>query len=226
MLPLWDDAPRRRAAVVTGLLIAANLCVFIYEIVLSLDSSRALPGFLLEHSLVPQRLLADLSDGQQWLTVFTSMFLHGGVAHVVGNCWFLWVFGKSVENRLGPFRFLIFYLVAGVGAAALQVAMSRDSALPMLGASGAISGVLGAYLILSPTAWIITLVPWVVPVVPLPAFVLLIVWFALQALNGVGTLVNDTAARGGVAWWAHAGGFLTGLIVTIWLKHKGSIKRR
>jgi len=96
----------------------------------------------------------------------------------------------------------------------------------MLGASGAISGVLGAYLILFPTAWIFTLVPWVVPIVPLPAFVLLIVWFALQALNGVGTLVNDAAARGGVAWWAHAGGFLTGLIVTIWLKRNGSIKRR
>jgi membrane associated rhomboid family serine protease len=104
--------------------------------------------------------------------------------------------------------------------------MALYSTLPMLGASGAISGVLGAYLILFPTAWIVTLVPWVVPVVPLPAFVLLIVWFALQALNGVGSLVNDTAARGGVAWWAHAGGFLTGLVVTLWLKRRGSIKRR
>jgi membrane associated rhomboid family serine protease len=226
MLPLWDDAPRRRAAVVTGLLIAVNLGVFIYEVVLSLDSRHALPTFLLEHSLVPQRLLDGSADWRQWLTVLTSMFLHGGVAHVVGNCWFLWVFGKNVEDRLGPFRYLLFYLLSGVGAAALQVAMGSHSTLPMLGASGAISGVLGAYLVLFPTAWIFTLVPWVVPVVPLPAFLLLIVWFALQALNGVGTLVNDTAARGGVAWWAHAGGFLTGLIVTIWLKRNGSIKRR
>jgi len=226
MLPLWDDVPRRRAAVVTSLLIAANLGVFIYELILALDSDRALSGFLLTHSLVPQRLLAGYADERQWLTVLTSMFLHGGVAHVVGNCWFLWIFGKNVEDRLGPVRYLLFYLLAGVGAAALQTAMDLHSTLPMLGASGAISGVLGAYLILFPTAWIVTLVPWVVPVVPLPAFVLLIVWFALQALNGVGSLVNDTAARGGVAWWAHAGGFLTGLVVTLWLKSRGSIKRR
>jgi len=226
MLPLWDDVPRRRAAVVTSMLIAANLGVFIYEALLALDSDHALSAFLLEHALVPQRLLAGYADSRQWLTVLTSMFLHGGVAHVVGNCWFLWVFGKNVEDRLGPVRYFLFYLLAGVGAAALQTAMALHSTLPMLGASGAISGVLGAYLILFPTAWIVTLVPWVVPVVPLPAFVLLIVWFALQALNGVGSLVNDTAARGGVAWWAHAGGFLTGLVVTLWLKRRGSIKRR
>jgi len=226
MLPLWDDTPRRGAAVVTRLLIATNLGVFIYEVVLSLDGSRALPTFLGEHALVPQRLLNGLMDGRQWLTVFTSMFMHGGVAHVVGNCWFLWVFGKNVEGRLGSISFLLFYLLSGVGAAALQVALSLNSTVPMLGASGAISGVLGAYLVLFPTAWVVTLVPWVVPIVPLPAFVLLIVWFGLQAQNGVGSLVADTTARGGVAWWAHAGGFLTGLIVTIWLKHNGSIKRR
>jgi membrane associated rhomboid family serine protease len=226
MLPLWSDAPRRRAAVVTALLIVANLGVFIYEIVLSLDSDRTLSAFLLAHSLVPQRFLAGYTDGQEWLTILTSMFLHGGVAHVVGNCWFLWIFGKNVEDRLGSFRYLLLYLLAGVAAAALQTAMSLHSTLPMLGASGAISGVLGAYLVLFPTAWIFTLVPWVVPVVPLPAFVLLIVWFALQALNGVGSLVHDAAAHGGVAWWAHAGGFLTGLLVTVWLKSRGAINRR
>jgi membrane associated rhomboid family serine protease len=226
MLPLWDDAPRRSAAVVTGLLIAVNLGVFIYEVVLMFQGGAALPSFLLEYSLVPRRLLAGLTDGRQWLTVLTSMFLHGGIAHVVGNCWFLWIFGKNVEDRLGPFRYFLFYLFAGVAAAALQVAMSSGSAVPMLGASGAISGVLGAYLVLFPTAWIFTLVPWVVPIIPLPAFVVLILWFALQALNGVGSLVNDAAARGGVAWWAHAGGFITGLIITIWLKRSGSIKRR
>lgn len=226
MLPLWDDAPRRRPAVVTAMLIAANLGVFIYEAVLAMQGGRALPTFLMEHSLVPQRLLAGLADGRQWLTVFTAMFLHGGVAHVAGNCWFLWIFGKNVEDRFGPFRYLLFYLFSGLGAAALQVAMDPGSTLPMLGASGAISGVLGGYLALFPTAWIFTLVPWVVPIGPLPAFVLLIVWFALQALNGVGTLVNDEMARGGVAWWAHAGGFLTGLIVTIMLRRKGWIKRR
>jgi len=226
MLPLWDDAPRRRPAVVTVLLIAANLGVFIYEGLLAAQGGRALPTFLMEHSLVPHRLLAGLADGRQWFTVLTAMFLHGGIAHVAGNCWFLWIFGKNVEDRLGPFRYIMFYLFSGLGAAALQVAMDTGSTLPMLGASGAISGVLGGYLALFPTAWIFTLVPWVVPIVPLPAFVLLIVWFALQALNGVGTLMNDEMARGGVAWWAHAGGFLTGLIVIILLKRRGWIKRR
>lgn len=208
------------------MLIAANLGVFIYEGVLASQGGRTLPVFLMEHSLVPQRLLAGLADGRQWMTIFTAMFLHGGVAHVAGNCWFLWIFGKNVEDRLGHFRYIVFYLFSGLGAAMLQIAMDHGSVLPMLGASGAISGVLGAYLVLFPTAWIFTLVPWVVPIVPLPAFVLLIVWFGLQALNGVGTLMNDEMARGGVAWWAHAGGFLTGLIVTIMLRRRGWIKRR
>ncbi len=226
MLPLWDNAPRRGAAVVTRLLIAINLAVFIYESLLAMQGGQVLSAFLLEHALVPQRLFAGAADGRQWLTVLTSMFLHGSVAHVAGNCWFLWVFGRSIESRFGSVRYLFFYLLAGTGAAALQVALSLQATLPMLGASGAISGVMGAYLVLFPTVWVFTLVPWVVPVVPLPAFVLLMVWFALQALNGVGSLVDDAAARGGVAWWAHAGGFLTGLIVTIWLKRNGSIKRR
>ncbi len=226
MLPLWDNAPRRGAAVVTRGLIAINLAVFIYECVLAMQGGRGLSAFLLEHALVPQRLLAGAEEGRQWLTVLTSMFLHGSVAHVVGNCWFLWVFGRSVESRFGPVRYLLFYLLTGVGAVALQVALSLHSTLPMLGASGAISGVMGAYLVLFPKVWIVTLVPWVVPVVPLPAFVLLIVWFALQAFNGVGSLADDAAVRGGVAWWAHAGGFLTGLIVAIYLKRNGSIKRR
>jgi membrane associated rhomboid family serine protease len=226
MLPLWDDAPRRRPAVFTGLLIAVNLVVFGYECMLATQGGKVLPEFLMMYSLVPQRLLAGLADGRQWLTIFTAMFLHGGVAHVLGNCWFLWVFGKNVEARFGSFRFLLFYLFSGLGAAGLQIVMDSSSALPMLGASGAISGVLGAYLVLFPTAWVFTLVPWVVPVVPVPAFVLLIVWFGLQALNGVGTLMNGEMARGGVAWWAHAGGFLTGLVVTILLKRMGWIKRR
>lgn len=226
MLPLWDNAPRRGAAVVTRGLIAINLAVFIYESVLAMQGGRGLSEFLLEHSLVPHRLFDGLSEERQWLTVLTSMFLHGSVAHVAGNCWFLWVFGRSVEGRLGAVRYLLFYLLAGVGAAALQVGLSLHSTLPMLGASGAISGVMGAFLVLFPKAWVFTLVPWVVPVVPLPAFVLLFVWFVLQALNGMGSLVDDVAARGGVAWWAHAGGFLTGLIVTIWLKRNGSIGRR
>jgi membrane associated rhomboid family serine protease len=226
MLPLWDDAPRRRAAVFTALLILANLAVFAYEAVLAYHGGPDLKNLLLEYSLVPKRLLAHFEDGGQWLTVLTSMFLHGGVAHVLGNCWFLWVFGNNVEDRLGVFLYLLLYLVSGCGAAALQVAFDADSAIPMLGASGAISGVLGAYLVLFPTAWVFTLVPWIVPVVPLPAFVLLIVWFGLQALNGVGMLLSDTAVHGGVAWWAHAGGFITGFVLTLCFKSQGWVRRR
>lgn len=226
MLPLWDDAPRRRPATFTVLLIAANLGVFIYEVVLAAQGGNALSAFMGENALVPKRLLAGLDDLGQWRTVLTSMFLHGGVAHVLGNCWFLWIFGKNVEDRLGPVRYLLFYLLSGLGAAALQVAMSAQSTVPMVGASGAISGVLGGYLALFPTAWVFTLVPWVVPIVPLPAFVLLLVWFGLQALNGVGALVNETSVRGGVAWWAHAGGFLTGLGFMLWLKNRRWFRKR
>ncbi|MFT3783739.1 MAG: rhomboid family intramembrane serine protease [Nibricoccus sp.] len=226
MLPLWDDAPRRRAAVITALLIVTNIGVFIYEVILAMEGGSALKTFLVGNALVPKRLIGGLDEGGQWLTVLTAMFLHGGVAHVLGNCWFLWIFGKNVEDRLGPVRYLLFYVVCGVGAAAAQLATDVQSSLPMLGASGAISGVLGAYLVLFPTAWIFTLVPWFVPIVPLPAFVLLIVWFGLQALNGVGTLLSDRAAVGGVAWWAHAGGFALGLVLTLWLKSNGWVRRR
>jgi membrane associated rhomboid family serine protease len=210
----------------TTLLIAANLAVFVYQVVLALDSSRALDAFVREFALVPRRLLTGYADERQWLTVFTSMFLHGGVAHVLGNCWFLWVFGRNVEARLGSFKLLIFYLLFGVAAAALQVAMNADSVLPMLGASGAISGVLGAYFVLFPSAWVYTLVPWFVPIIPFPAILFLFVWFAIQAANGIGTLLNGTDARGGVAWWAHAGGFIAGVLLTLWAKRAGWVRRR
>lgn len=226
MLPLWDDVTRRRTPVVTLLLITANLAVFAYQVKLALESGRALTAFTVEHALVPQRLFAGYADPDQWQTIFTSMFLHAGVAHVAGNCWFLWVFGKNVEDRLGPFLYLLFYLCSGMGAATLQLAVDPFSKLPMLGASGAISGVLGAYLVLFPTAWIYTLVPWIVPIVPLPAFLLLIAWFALQAMNGLGSLLRDEAATGGVAWWAHAGGFVAGAALAMRAKRLRRVRRR
>lgn len=226
MLPLWDDIPRRRTAAITAILIAVNLGVFLYEGFLLTQGGSELRQFLVEYSLVPKRFVAHFEDGGQWLTVLTSMFLHGGVSHVLGNCWFLWVFGRSVEDRLGGFIYLMLYLGSGFGAACLQTALDLTSPIPMLGASGAISGVLGAYLALCPTAWVFTLVPWIVPVVPLPAFLLLIAWFGLQALNGVGMLLNDDGAGGGVAWWAHAGGFVTGFLASLWFKSRGLVRRR
>ena len=135
------------------------------------------------------------------------MFMHGGVLHLLGNVWFLWIVGGNVEGRVGALRYLGLYAAAGGAAAAAQVAAGPFSVLPMVGASGAISGVLGAYLILFPTAFVWTLVPWIVPILPVPAMVFLVLWFVLQAYNGVGSLLDGVHAGGGVAWWAHAGGF-------------------
>lgn len=225
MIPLWDSQAHKRPPVVTVLLILANLVVFGHEVALSLRGGGALDAFMMRHALVPARLLAGWADEAQWRTLFSHMFLHGGFAHVLGNCWFLWIFGNNVECKLGHVRYLLFYLASGLGAAALQVIVDPSASVPMVGASGAISGVLGGYFILLPTAWIVTLVPWIVPIVPVPAFVFLILWFALQAVNGFGALMNGTAGEGGVAWWAHAGGFVTGVVLTLWAKSNRWVRR-
>jgi len=223
MLPLWDANPNRRAPVMTILLILANLAVFAYQVWLALG--KQMDPFLVQYALVPSRLFAHSHDGAQWLTVLTHMFLHGGLAHVLGNCWFLWIFGNNVEEHLGSFTFLIFYLLSGVAAAMLQVIVDPGSTLPMIGASGAISGVLGAYLLLFPTAWIITLVPWIVPIVPVPAFLFLVLWFFIQTFNGYGSLLAHNSG-GGVAWWAHAGGFAAGMALLAVAEGAGLERRR
>jgi membrane associated rhomboid family serine protease len=225
MIPLWDSQPHKRAPVVTVLLILVNAGVFGHEVMLSLQGGGALEAFLTRYALVSSRLLAGWGDREQWLTLGSHMFLHGGWAHVAGNCWFLWVFGNNVECKLGHARYLGFYLASGLAAAALQIAVEPSGSVPMVGASGAISGVLGAYFILLPTAWIVTLVPWIVPVVPVPAFVFLLLWFALQAVNGYGAVSDGTAGAGGVAWWAHAGGFVAGVCLTLWAKSNRRVRR-
>lgn len=227
MFPLADTAKQKGPAAVTKLLIAANLGVFAWQVWLSVNGGgRALAGFVTTHALVAQRIVQHPLDQQQWLTVLSHMFLHGGILHVLGNMWFLWLFGGNVEDRLGAFRFLLFYLVTGLAAATAQVAVGPMSTLPMVGASGAISGVLGAYLVLFPTAFVWTLVPWFVPVIPVPAILFLVLWFFLQAFNGVGALLNGTSADAGVAWWAHAGGFVAGVALILWAKGAGWVRRR
>jgi membrane associated rhomboid family serine protease len=221
MLPLWDTEKHRRVPVMTLLLIAANLAVFVYQVMLMLRGADVLESWLYRHALVPARLVECVAEREQWLTVFSAMFLHGGVAHVLGNVWFLWIFGGNVEDRLGAFQFLLFYLLTGVAAAAAQMLTGPTSTVPMIGASGAISGVLGAYFVLVPRAWIVALVPWIVPIVPLPAVVFLVVWFAFQAVNGVGALMSGASAGGGVAWWAHAGGFVAGVALVFGRRKKG-----
>lgn len=226
MLPLHATAERRRTPVMTRLLVGVNLIVFGWELWLAITGgTRVLEGFLDTHALVARRLLAGYGDQREWLTLLTHMFLHGSVAHVLGNCWFLWVFGGNVEDRLGPFTFLLFYLMGGVGAAALQVLVSPGSLLPMVGASGAISAVLGGYLVLFPTSWVYALVPWIIPIVPVPAVVFLVLWFVLQAYNGVGTLLSGASDAGGVAWWAHAGGFAAGFALMLWARKRRWVRR-
>ncbi len=227
MFPLADTAKDKGPAAVTKLLMAVNVAVFAWEMWLSLHGGeRALAGFVGEHALVAQRVVQHPFEQRSWLTVLTHMFLHGGILHLLGNVWFLWIFGAPVEGRLGAPRFLLLYGLAGLAAAGAQVAAGPSSAVPMVGASGAISGVLGAYLILFPTAFVWTLIPWIVPIVPVPAVVFLVLWFVLQAYNGVGALLSGASAAGGVAWWAHAGGFAAGAAMVLYAKRMKWIRRR
>jgi membrane associated rhomboid family serine protease len=213
MLPLWDSEKSRRAPIITVLIIAACVATFGLMLLRASQDEAAFEAWVLAHALVPQRLLAAWQEPAQWLTVLTSMFLHGGPAHLLGNCWFLWVFGNNVECRLGALGFVFFYPLCGAAGALAQVAVEPGSAVPMIGASGAISGVLGAYLVFFPRAWVVTLVPWVVPIIPVPAVVFLLLWFLGQAYLGVGSLLAGATGEGGVAWWAHAGGFVAGVLI-------------
>ena len=210
MIPLRDTQPSARAPVVTVLLIAVNILVFLYE--LSLDPySRN--HFIKEFGLVPDHW------GEARLTVLSYMFLHGGWMHLIGNCWFLWIYGDNVEDILGRWRYLLFYLGCGVAAALLQMASTPYSRIPLVGASGAIAGVMGAYLLKFPHARILTLVPIFVffTTIEVPAFLMLLYWLVIQIVSGVGSVAYSQATGGGgVAWFAHIGGFIAGLAL-IWL---------
>ncbi len=214
MIPFRDDVPARRYPVVTVLLIVANIGVFLYQLSLPPEAALALVH---RFGMVPGELtgLAALPSGSALLGVFTSMFLHGGWFHLLGNLWYLWLFGDNVEDRMGHLRFFAFYLVCGVAAAAVHVLSDPGATMPAIGASGAISGVLGAYLVFYPFARILTLVPlfllW--PVVELPALLVLGSWFLVQILNGAAAFSISNGTMGGVAWWAHVGGFAAGMVL-------------
>lgn len=215
MIPLRDRNPRHSFPAMTVLLIAANALVFFHQASLPAD---ALQQMFLTWGMVPARLELALAEPQASLgaalgTLFTSMFLHGSFWHILGNMWFLWVFGDNVEDRLGHLRYLLFYIACGLGAGVTHAAVEWGSTVPSVGASGAISGVLGAYLVLFPGARVVTLVPLVIFFfqVQIPAVVLLGWWFLLQLMSGVAEL--GSAAGAGVAWWAHIGGFLIGVVL-------------
>ena len=214
MIPFSDDQPRRGAPVVNFLLIAANALFFLYE----LSLGPRLDGFLFQSAFIP----ASLYDGPVILSLGTglwsgllSMFLHGGWLHFLGNMMFLWIFGDNVEDRLGHGRYLVFYLLAGYVATFAHAFANPSSQIPAIGASGAISGVLGAYLFLHPGARIRTLVFLFVffTTVEIPAIIFLPLWFLLQLGPGLASIGNADAAQGGVAWFAHIGGFVAGPIL-------------
>lgn len=222
MVPLKDDNPTRITPYVTYGLIAVNVLVFFYE--LSLQQAGALDRFFQLWAVIPAQLSASLA-GQptpdpvaEWIPLFTSQFLHGGWLHLGGNMLFLWIFGNNVEDCLGHVKYLIFYLACGALASLAQWFFSMQSGIPSLGASGAIAGVMGAYILRYPKAEILTLIPlgFFITTVRLPAFVFLLFWFVQQAFYGVASLGQPSSIgmeSGGIAYWAHAGGFVFGAIL-------------
>lgn len=210
LIPIKDENPTVRPPVVTVSIVVACVVVFLYQLTLPESSQER---FIFRFGMIPALLLDDAIGAKNigippWATVFTSMFLHGGFAHIAGNMLFLWIFGNNIEDALGHLRFILFYALTGVAAAMTQAMVDPHSTIPMVGASGAISGVLGAYLVLHPHARV-TLLFWLfifVRTFEAPAFVVLGLWFAFQVVYGV---LSDPA-EGGVAFFAHIGGFVAG----------------
>jgi rhomboid family protein len=240
MIPLRDNAAPRRFTPVNVGLIVVNLVVFAYEVSLG---PRAI-AFIAKFAMVPADVAATFSvhanavanslaprtalDSIATLaTVVTAMFLHGGLWHVLGNCLYLFIFGAAVESRMRSVRYLIFYLVAGIAAALATVWIAPTSQVPMLGASGAIAGVLGAYFILYPRGRILTVIPLLITsyVLEIPAVIYLLVWFGVQLYSGLAEGAQ-AALLGGVAWWAHVGGFLFGMAIAPMLVQRVPPPRR
>jgi membrane associated rhomboid family serine protease len=212
MIPLKNLDPRRSFPIITLLIVAVNVIVFVHQLSLP---PKAADAFVRAYGLIPFKISMALA-GQRYtladalIPVFTCMFLHGGFLHILGNMWFLWIFGANVEDRLGPIQYLVFYLVCGIGSGLAQVAFSWGSKVPSIGASGAISGILGAFIVFFPGSRILTFV--FILLLPIPALVFIGLWFLVQFLSGVESLgLPASASMGGVAWWAHIGGFLLGV---------------
>jgi membrane associated rhomboid family serine protease len=219
-IPLRDENPSGKFAYVNVGLLVANVALFLYQLQMALASPRALKAFELSYAMVPARI-SGWTHGHgtfeaAFLPLITSMFLHSGFPHLLGNMLFLWIFGDNVEADFGHVRYLLFYLFCGVGAGLVHFAFNSHSHIPALGASGAISGVLGAYIVLEPRNRILTLI-FIFPI-RVPAAVVLGVWFVLQFLSGISEL--GTRMNGGVAVWAHIGGFLLGVLAGLAFKQK------
>ena len=214
MFPIRDTIPSKNYPVVNNTIIGINVILFLFE----MSQGTNLDRFIYIYGLVPARysmpqISSYFTTGQQLLSWLSFMFLHGGFWHLLGNMWFLYIFGDNVEDRLGPFRYLVFYLLCGITSGISHVLLNLHSNMPTIGASGAIACVMGAYLILHPHSKILTLIPIIIIpwFIEIPAFFFLGFWFLLQFLNAAGSHGNI----GGIAWWAHIGGFVFGIV---WLK--------
>ena len=229
MLPIRDRMPSRSFPTVTVVLILVNAAVFAWQLlVLGRGGEGALQQAVFQYGVVPARVAADPVAPLTLLTFVTSMFMHGGFMHIGGNLLYLWIFGNNVEDVLGSLWFTAFYFLAGFAASAAQVIASWTSDVPAIGASGAIAGVLGAYLLFFPRARVDTLVlfGWFYRIAALPAVLVLGLWFVLQFLSGTLSVGAD-AGTGGVAYWAHVGGFVAGLVLCLpWLGRARALGRR
>jgi len=218
MFPLRDDNPRRGPAPVVVTLIVVNVAIFFYQFFLQLQSPEAAQAFVYALGSVPERITEALA-GRYPLSLSlpgmaTSIFLHGGWMHLIGNMWFLWIFGDNIEDELGHRSFLFFYMGTGLLASLAHYVLNPLSPIPAIGASGAISGVMGGYLVRFPRARVTTLIPIIIVLttVELPAAVMLVYWFVIQFFSGASSI---GAEGGGVAWWAHIGGFVAG---AVWMR--------
>jgi hypothetical protein len=216
MIPFRDNIPSRSTPIITISLILINIVVFIYE----LSLGDALEPFIFQFGVTPAAVASWPQSDLPFLAIIipflSSMFLHGGWLHLIGNMWYLWIFGDNIEDRLGHFTFLIFYLLCGIGAGVVHTILNIHSTVPSVGASGAIAGVLGAYVVSYPFARVLTLVPIFVflQVIEIPALIVLGFWFVMQFFYGAASLAATSVSEtGGVAWWAHVGGFVIGILL-------------
>ncbi len=219
MIPIRDDAPRFSTPYITYFIIALNALVFLYEALLGAATPRGLVAFIYQFGVVPSHITGALGGagafhpGAAIVPIFTSMFLHASLLHVAGNMLFLWIFGDNIEDYLGHFKYLLFYLASGFAASFLHILLNLSSRVPSVGASGAIAGVMGGYLILYPRARVLVWFP-IIFFFYLPAWLMLGYWFAVQFLSGTATAIAATSqTSGGVAFWAHVGGFVAGIVM-------------
>jgi membrane associated rhomboid family serine protease len=219
MIPLRDDQPCFSTPFVTYFLIALNVLVFLFELSVGAQSHRQLNLLMYQFGVVPSHevgLLVGIpafSPGAAFLPILTSMFLHASWGHVIGNMWFLYIFGDNVEDYMGHFKYLVFYLLSGVAASLTHILLNASSQVPSVGASGAIAGVLGAYFVLYPRARVLTWFP-IFFLFHIPAWVMLGYWFVVQFASGAVTAIAETSqTTGGVAFWAHVGGFVAGVLM-------------